>query len=122
MSDVRQKIMELREESLKGGRVSSPEKAVISAAIFTALRCEPCYKAYLTIAHELGADLDYVVEVFSLVMNAQGCVGDVWGARAIEFFKHLQSGKIKAESVLDSMCDILNPERMANLIASIQPE
>jgi len=121
-SDVRDLVMKLRERSLVDGVVSSAQKAIISAAIFSSMRCEPCVKAYVTIGHMLGADTDYVLEVFSLVANAQGCAGDVWAARAVEFFRSLQSGATKPEEILKEMCDVINPQRMVDLIEGLKKQ
>jgi alkylhydroperoxidase/carboxymuconolactone decarboxylase family protein YurZ len=119
-NETREAMMKLREASIAPGKLSAAHKAVISAALFAALRCEPCIKAYLAMAYMLEAEMDDVLEVFNLVTNAQGCVGDVWSARAVEMYKDLVDGTVKPSDILDEMCDVLNPERMVQLMEALQ--
>lgn len=119
-AEIREEIMQIREMSHAGGAITAAHKALISAAIFTTLRCDPCGKAYIAIAHQLGTTLEEVLEVFSLVINAQGCVGDFAAARAVEFYKKMESGEITMEQVLEDLCDTVNPDRVLALVGAIK--
>ncbi len=97
-------MMSLREWALAEGKIDSATKALVMAAIYTAVRCRDCVQGYLVIAHQLGASRDQAREMMNLVTMAQGCTGEVWAAQACTFYDDLEQGKIDTGDEAYSWC------------------
>ena len=97
-------MMNLREWALADGQIDSATKAVVMAAIYSAVRCRDCVEGYLVIANEFGATRDQVREMMNLITMAQGCTGEVWAAKACTFYDDLLEGKINKGDEAFSWC------------------
>lgn len=59
-------MMNLREWAPSDGKIDSAIKAVMMAAICSAVRCQGCVEGHLVITNEFGATKDQVQEIMNL--------------------------------------------------------
>lgn len=82
-------LVRMRQEAYRNGAVPAKYKLLTAMAISIALRCEPCIRAYVAKAHELGVTREEFIEFLNVAMTMQGCPGEEWALKAYIAYKEL---------------------------------
>jgi len=85
-------LLRMRQEAYRDAAVPATYKLLTAMAISIAIRCEPCIRAYVKMAHEKGASQDELVEFLEVAMTMQGCPGEEWALKAYAAYKECASG------------------------------
>jgi AhpD family alkylhydroperoxidase len=91
-------LVRMRQETYRDGAVPAKYKRLTAMAISIALRCEPCIRAYVAQAYELGVTRDEFIEFLNVAMTMQGCPGEEWALKAYAAYKQCASGSLSDES------------------------
>ena len=86
-------IMRARQAAYENGTVAGKYKLLTALAISSAIRCEPCIRAYVKLALDQGATQEELVEFLNVAMVMQGCPGEEWALKAYGVYKELLSSK-----------------------------
>ena len=85
-------LLRMRQEAYRDGNVASKYKLLTAMAISVATRCEPCIRAYVTMACEKGISQQELIEFLEVAMTMQGCPGEEWALKAYAAYKEYASG------------------------------
>lgn len=97
-------LVRMRQEAYRDGAVPAKYKLLAAMAISIAIRCEPCIRAYVRMACELGISQEELIEFLEVAMVMQGCPGKEWALKAFGCYKEWRSGRIDGQTV--SCCSI----------------
>src|SRR5437867_6097324 len=67
-------------------------QALAAMALSVAIRCGPCIRAYVQMAHEKGITQAELIEFLEVAMTMQGCPGEEWALKAYAAFKECAQG------------------------------
>jgi len=70
-------------EALKDGALPAKFKELVAIALSIANHCEPCIRAHLQRALELGATEEEIAELLGVTVLLNGGPSDVWPRKAI---------------------------------------
>ncbi len=82
-------LLRMRQEAYRDATVPAKYKLLTAMAISIALRCEPCIRAYVHMAHDKGISREEFIEFLEVAMTMQGCPGEEWALKAYEAYKQL---------------------------------
>ena len=91
-------LVRMRQETYRDGAVPAKYKLLAALAISIAIRCEPCIRAYVKMAHEKGITQEELIEFLEVAMTMQGCPGEEWALKAYAAYKEYASGEQPAET------------------------
>ena len=94
-------LLRMRQEAYRDGAVPAKYKLLAALALSVAIRCEPCIRAYVEMAHEKGITQAELIEFLEVAMTMQGCPGEEWALKAYAAFKECAQG---AESTAGMTC------------------
>jgi AhpD family alkylhydroperoxidase len=77
----------MRQAAYRDGAVPAKHKLLTAMAISIAIRCEPCIRAYVRMAHEKGSTQEELIEFLEVAMTMQGCPGEEWALKAYAAYK-----------------------------------
>lgn len=80
-------LLRMRQEAYSDGTVVAKYKLLTAMAISIAIRCEPCIRAYVRMAHDKGASQDELIEFLEVAMTMQGCPGEEWALKAYAVYR-----------------------------------
>ena len=80
-------LLRMRQEAYSDGTVVAKYKLLTAMAISIAIRCEPCIRAYVKMAHDKGASQDELIEFLEVAMTMQGCPGEEWALKAYAVYR-----------------------------------
>jgi len=86
-------LVRMRQEAYRDATVAAKYKLLTAMAISVAIRCEPCIRAYVKMAHEKGVTQDELIEFLEVAMTMQGCPGEEWALKAYAAYKECISGE-----------------------------
>lgn len=86
-------LLRMRQEAYRDAAVPSKYKLLAAMAISIAIRCEPCIRAYVQMAHEKGITQEELIEFLEVAMTMQGCPGEEWALKAYVAYKELAAGQ-----------------------------
>ena len=75
-------LLRMRQEAYRDGAVPAKYKLLAALALSVAIRCEPCIRAYVKMAHEKGITQAELIEFLEVAMTMQGCPGEEWALKA----------------------------------------
>ena len=90
-------LVRMRQETYRDGAVPAKYKLLTAVAISVAIRCEPCIRAYVKMAHEKGITQEELIEFLEVAMTMQGCPGEEWALKAYAMYKECTTGGQPAE-------------------------
>lgn len=98
-------LLRARDAAYVDGELSAKQKLLTALAISVAIRCEPCIEMYVRRSVEANASLGEIVEALDVAMTMQGCPGEAWAQKALEFYDRL-TGQSSPEPIpeVDSCC------------------
>ena len=76
-------LLRMRQEAYRDAAVPARYKLLTAMAISIAIRCEPCIRAYVQMAHDKGISQDELIEFLEVAMTMQGCPGEEWALKAL---------------------------------------
>lgn len=91
-------LLRMRQEAYRDATVAAKYKLLTAMAISIAIRCEPCIRAYVKLAHEKGITQEELIEFLEVAMTMQGCPGEEWALKAYAAYKECISGEQPATS------------------------
>ena len=94
-------LLRMRQEAYRDGAVPAKYKLLAALALSVAIRCEPCIRAYVKMAHEKGITQAELIEFLEVAMTMQGCPGEEWALKAYAAFQECAQG---AEPTADMTC------------------
>jgi len=80
-------LLRMRQEAYRDGTVAGKYKLLAAMAISITIRCEPCIRAYVTMAHDKGVSQDELIEFLEVAMTMQGCPGEGWALKAYAAYR-----------------------------------
>jgi AhpD family alkylhydroperoxidase len=80
-------LLRMRQEAYRDGVVPAKYKLLTAMAISIAIRCEPCVRAYVEMAHDNGITQEELLEFLEVAMTMQGCPGEEWALKAYAAYK-----------------------------------
>ena len=80
-------LLRMRQEAYRDGTVAAKYKLLTAMTISIAIRCEPCIRAYVKMAHDKGASQDELIEFLEVAMTMQGCPGEEWALKAYAIYR-----------------------------------
>ena len=83
----------MRQEAYRDATVAAKYKLLTAMAISIAIRCEPCIRAYVKMAHDKGITQEEFIEFLEVAMTMQGCPGEEWALKAYAAYKECISGE-----------------------------
>lgn len=95
-------LLRMRQEAYRDGTVAAKYKLLTAMAISIAIRCEPCIRAYVKMAHAKGVSRDELIEFLEVAMTMQGCPGEEWALKAYGMYKGLLAGQ--TQEFVESCC------------------
>ncbi len=75
-------LLRIRQAAYRDGAVPAKHKLLTAMAISIAIRCEPCIRSYVRMAHEKGSTQAELIEFLEVAMTMQGCPGEEWALKA----------------------------------------
>ena len=94
-------LLRMRQETYLDGTVPAKYKLLTALAISIAIRCEPCIRDYVRMAHEQGVTQEELIEFLEVAMTMQGCPGEEWALKAYAAYKDCASGD---QSTTETAC------------------
>jgi AhpD family alkylhydroperoxidase len=85
-------LLRMRQEAYRDAAVDGKYKLLTAMAISIAIRCEPCIRAYVTMAYGKGVSQQELIEFLEVAMTMQGCPGEEWALKAYAAYKECASG------------------------------
>ncbi len=82
-------LLRMRQAAYRDGTVAAKYKLLAAMAISIAIRCEPCIRAYVHMAHEQGVSQEELIEFLEVAMTMQGCAGEEWALKAYAAYKEI---------------------------------
>ena len=80
-------LLRMRQETFRDATVAAKYKLLTAMAISIAIRCEPCIRAYVRMAHEKGVTQEELLEFLEVAMTMQGCPGEEWALKAFAAYQ-----------------------------------
>src|SRR5436309_11664300 len=80
-------LLRMRQEAYREGAVPAKYKLLAALALSVAIRCEPCIRAYVEMAHEKGITQAELIEFLEVAMTMQGCPGEEWRSKPMRLTK-----------------------------------
>ncbi|MBV4351177.1 carboxymuconolactone decarboxylase family protein, partial [Alistipes finegoldii] len=75
------------QEAYRDGTVAAKYKLLTAMTISIAIRCEPCIRACVKMAHGKGASQDELIEFLEVAMTMKGCPGEEWALKAYAIYR-----------------------------------
>lgn len=94
-------LVRMRQEAYRDAAVPAKYKLLTAMAISIAIRCEPCIRAYVSMACNKGVSHEELIEFLEVAMTMQGCPGEEWALKAYAAYKECVTG---AEPTTDAAC------------------
>ncbi|MCS6302822.1 MAG: carboxymuconolactone decarboxylase family protein [Nitrospira sp.] len=91
-------LLRMRQEAYRDASVAAKYKLLTAMAISIAIRCEPCIRAYVKMAHAKGVSQDELIEFLEVAMTMQGCPGEEWALKAYAAYKECIDGRSGLET------------------------
>lgn len=91
-------LLRMRQEAYRDATVAAKYKLLTAMAISIAIRCEPCIRAYVKMAHAKGVSQDELIEFLEVAMTMQGCPGEEWALKAYAAYKECIDGRSGLET------------------------
>jgi AhpD family alkylhydroperoxidase len=85
-------LVRMRQEAYRDAAVAAKYKLLTAMVVSVAIRCEPCIRAYVKMAHEKGITQDELIEFLEVAMTMQGCPGEEWALKAYASYKECIRG------------------------------
>jgi AhpD family alkylhydroperoxidase len=85
-------LVRMRQEAYRDAAVPAKYKLLTALVISIAIRCEPCIRTYVKMAHEKGITREELIEFLEVAMTMQGCPGEEWALKAYAAYKECISG------------------------------
>lgn len=92
-------LVRMREETFRDAAVAAKYKVLAALTIVIVTKCDPCIKAYIKMAYQLGATQEELLEFLNVAMTEGGCPGEQWALKAYQVYKDVQAGKTFDEEV-----------------------
>src|SRR5437667_11967938 len=86
-------LLRMRQETYRDAAVAGKYKLLAAMAVSIALRCEPCIRAYVILAHGKGVTQQEMIEFLEVAMTMQGCPGEEWALKAYAVYKGCACGE-----------------------------
>lgn len=80
-------LLRMRQAAYRDGAVPAKHKLLTAMAISIAIRCEPCIRSYVRMAHEKGSTQEELIEFLEVAITMQGCPGEEWALKAYAAYK-----------------------------------
>ena len=84
-------LVRMRQETYRDGAVPAKYKLLTALVVSIAIRCEPCIRAYVKMAHEKDITQEELIEFLEVAMTMQGCPGEEWALKAYAAYKECLS-------------------------------
>lgn len=91
-------LLRMRQQAYRDGAVAAKYKLLTAMAISISIRCEPCIRAYVRMAHHQGITREELVEFLEVAMMMQGCPGEEWALKAYASYKECMDGQAGLET------------------------
>ena len=85
-------LLRMRQEAYRDGAVSAKYKLLAALTLSVTIRCEPCIRAYVKMAHGKGITQAELIEFLEVAMTMQGCPGEEWALKAYAAFQECAQG------------------------------
>ena len=82
-------LLRMRQEAYRDGTVAAKYKLLAAMTISIAIRCEPCIRAYVKMAHDKGVSQDELIEFLEVAITMQGCPGEEWALKAYAVYREI---------------------------------
>ncbi len=92
-------LLRMRQETYRDATVPAKYKLLTAMAISIAIRCEPCIRAYVQMAHDKGVSQEELIEFLEVAMTMQGCPGEQWAVKAYAAYKEAAAGIQRTEEL-----------------------
>ena len=92
-------LLRMRQETYRDATVAAKYKLLAAMVVSIAIRCEPCIKAYVRMAHGKGVSQQELIEFLEVAITMQGCPGEEWALKAFAAFKESVGGQEPADAV-----------------------
>ena len=89
----------MRQQAYRDGAVAAKYKLLTAMAISIAIRCEPCIRAYVKMAHAKDVSQDELIEFLEVAMTMEGCPGEEWALKAYAAYKECIDGQTRSETL-----------------------
>lgn len=85
-------LLRMRQETYRDATVAAKYKLLTAMVVSITIRCEPCIRAYVRMAHDKGVSQEELIELLEVAMTMQGCPGEEWALKAYAAFKECLMG------------------------------
>ena len=85
-------LLRMRQVAYRDAAVPAKYKLLTAMVVSVTIRCEPCIKAYVRMAHEKGISQEELIEFLEVAMTMQGCPGEEWALKAYRVYKECLMG------------------------------
>lgn len=85
-------LLRMRQETYRDAAVAAKYKLLTAMVVSITIRCEPCIRAYVRMAHEKGLSQEELIEFLEVAMTMQGCPGEEWALKAYRVYKECLTG------------------------------
>ena len=92
-------LLRMRQETYRDSTVAAKYKLLAAMVVSITIRCEPCIKAYVRMAHGKGVSQQELIEFLEVAITMQGCPGEEWALKAFAAFKESVGGQQSADTV-----------------------
>lgn len=80
-------LLRMRQETYRDAAVAAKYKLLAAMVVSITIRCEPCLRAYVRMAHEKGVSQEELIEFLDVAITMQGCPGEEWALKAYRIYK-----------------------------------
>lgn len=92
-------LVRMRQETFRDAAVPAKYKALAALAVVVSQKCEPCIRAYVKMAVNMGATEEEMIEFLNVAMTEGGCPAEQWALKAYAAFRELKEGEEISEDV-----------------------
>ena len=92
-------LLRMRQAAYRDAAVAAKYKLLAAMVVSITIRCEPCIRAYVRMAHDKGVSQEELIEFLEVAMTMQGCPGEEWALKAFAAFKECVSGQQPTDAV-----------------------
>ena len=85
-------LLRMRQVAYRDAAVPAKYKLLTAMVVSVTIRCEPCIKAYVRMAHEKGVSQEELIEFLDVAITMQGCPGEEWALKAYRIYKECLIG------------------------------
>lgn len=85
-------LLRMRQETYRDAAVAAKFKLLAAMVVSITIRCEPCIRAYVRMAHDKGVSQEELIEFLEVAMTMQGCPGEEWALKAYRAYKECLMG------------------------------